>query len=1072
MGPRAEFGQRIRFGEFQLDPGTRELWRNGQKFSIQEQPFQILSTLLERPGQLISREELRKRLWSSSTFVDFEHGLNKAMNRLREVLEDSADQPRFIETLPRRGYRFIAPVDRLQNQAADLQEEVAEPNVRVQSTSAPGSLAGKKVSHYRVLDILGGGGMGLIYRAEDLKLGRRVALKFLPDELWADAKALERFEREARAASALDHPNICAIHEFGEHEGQPFMVMPLLEGQTLRDRIAVRGSPLATDEILSLAIQITDALETAHQKGIIHRDIKPANIFITTRGEPKILDFGLAKLTGDPEAVRYQEAPTGLSTHLSLTRTGVALGTAAYMSPEQVRGEKLDARTDLFSFGLVLYEMATGQQAFSGETAAVLHEAILNRMPAPARDSNPELPVGLEQIINKALKKDREQRYQSAAQMGTDLESLKRETEPMRRGARWPLVAAGVFAMFLAVGATLLFKNRQPSVQAELPELRQRQLTSNSSENAVASGAISPDGRYLAYADLNGIHIKLIETGETKNVPQPDDFKGLQVDWGIISTWVDGGRFIANAIVPGHRSSVWLIPAMGGAPHKLRDDAFAGSVSRDGSWVAFATKPGRVDYSEMWLMRPDGQQARKLWEADENTGFEGTEWSPDGRRLSYALTHHVAGGIERAIESRDLTGGPATVAIPVSGWDWSWLPDGRMIHISGERGQAVTASDSCNFWAIPIDTRTGKPLDKPKRLTNWAGFCMDAPSPTADAKRLSFRRWSWQGSVYVADLEANGTRMTSPRHLTLNEGRNYPSAWTADSQAVVFESYRDGRWMAFKQRLNEDAVQPISTGLDEDTVDARVSPDGAWVLYIRLPALNQRSTSPSTALVPVTKSRLEEADAATLRELMRVSTTGGLPQLVLTTSAPTYAGLRCAKAPATLCALAERTIDHKQLVFTAFDPVRGRGRELTRFDIDPADEATYVWDLSPDGTRVAILKYSEGRIRVLSWSRRQASQEILVKGWNNLQSLDWAADGKGLFASSLRAGSSALLHLDLQGNAHLLWEQKGSTSPAPHPWDRPFAGPSASWAVPSPDGRHLAIYQWSVSSNMWMMENF
>jgi serine/threonine protein kinase/Tol biopolymer transport system component len=975
------------------------------------------------------------------------------MNRLREVLEDSADRPRFIETLPRQGYRFIAPVERME----------------AQPSSAQGNLTGKKISHYRVLKILGGGGMGVVYEAEDLKLGRRVALKFLPEELREDRKALERFEREARAASALDHPNICTIHEFGEHEGQPFMVMQLLEGQTLRDRIAAEG-PLATATLLEIAIQIANGVNAAHSAGVVHRDIKPANIFITNRGEPKILDFGLAKLTEDPEAPQCREAPTGLSTHLSLSRTGVALGTAAYMSPEQVRGEKLDVRTDLFSFGLVLYEMATGQQAFGGDTAAVLHEATLNHTPGPARDSNPELPARFEQIISKALQKSREMRYQSAAQMGRDLGSLKRETAPGRPGTAWLLAVGGLFLALLVGGATFWFTHHQSGSQAEPRELRQRQLTTNSSENAVASGAISPDGKYLAYADLNGIHVKLIETGETRNVPQPEDFERVQVNWGIISTWVDGGRFIANAIIPGHRSSVWLVPVMG-APRKLRDDAFAGSVSRDGSLVSFSTRPGRLDYSEMWLMRPDGQEARKLWEADENSGFTGAEWSPDGRRLSYALTHEMAGVVERAIESRVLTGGPATVAIPVSGWDWSWLPDGRMIHISGEPGQDAAAGDSCNFWVIPMDTQTGKPLEEPKRLTNWAGFCMDDPSPTADAKRLSFRRWSWQGSVYVADLEANGTRMTSPRHLTLNEGRNYPAAWTADSRAVVFESSRDGRWRAFKQPLNEDTAQPISTASEADVLDARVSPDGAWVLYIRVPASDQRPNTPSTTLLPGTKAESEGANAPALREVMRVSTAGGTPQLVLTTMAPSYAGLRCAKAPATLCVIAERANDHKKVVLTACNPISGRSRELTKFDFDPAEDATYIWALSPEGTRVAVLRYSEGRIHVLSWGG-QASQEILVKGWTSLQSVDWAADGNGLFVSSLKAESSALLHVDLQGNAHLLWEQKGSTSPAGRPWDQPFAGPSAPWAVPSPDGRHLAIYQWSVSSNIWMMENF
>ena len=303
-------------------------------------------------------------------------------------------------------------------------------------------MTGKKVSHYRVLEVLGGGGMGVVYKAEDLKLGRFVALKFLPEEIASDAKVLERFEREARAASALDHPNICAIHEFGEHEGRPFIAMSLLEGQTLRERIAARTAPFTTDELLNLAIQIGEGLAAAHEKGIIHRDIKPANIFITNRSEAKILDFGLAKLmyASDREGLQYdearsQDATTAMALDLRLSLTGVAMGTVPYMSPEQVRGEKLDARTDLFSFGGVLYEMATGRQAFSGDTVAALHQAILNRAPVPARELNPELPPKAEEIINKALEKDRNLRYQHAADIRTDLQRLIRQSESERSSA-------------------------------------------------------------------------------------------------------------------------------------------------------------------------------------------------------------------------------------------------------------------------------------------------------------------------------------------------------------------------------------------------------------------------------------------------------------------------------------------------------------------------------------------------------------------------------------------------------------------------------------------------------------
>ena len=454
---------RVLFGAFELNLSTGELRSievpdPDNKVLLREQVFQVLRMLLEREGNIVTREEIRGRLWPNDTVVDFDHSINATIKALRRALGDSADNPQYIETLARRGYRLMVATEYRESAPGIPPREVtAEPSLQ------SGSLIGKKVSHYRVLDVIGGGGMGMVFKAEDLKLGRLVALKFLPEEFAGDAVALKRFEREAQTASALNHPNICTIYEIEEHEGQPFIAMELLQGDTLRDRLsASKQKPLPLPELLGISAQICDGLQAAHDKGIVHRDIKPANIFLCESGTVKILDFGLAKLAGSDVALERTEAAsttvpkTSSSESLknALTRTGTTAGTAGYMSPEQVRHEELDTRSDLFSFGLVLYEMACGERAFTGQTLVDVHEAILHQPPAPARARNPVLPRSLDLVLAEALEKDRNRRYQSATALKDDLARIARETRPARRWKRRAL-AAGTL---VAVGALSVWR--------------------------------------------------------------------------------------------------------------------------------------------------------------------------------------------------------------------------------------------------------------------------------------------------------------------------------------------------------------------------------------------------------------------------------------------------------------------------------------------------------------------------------------------------------------------------------------------------------------------------------------
>ncbi len=789
-----------RFGPYELDVRVGELRKHGIRLQLREQAFQLLLLLLENSGKVVVRTEIRDRLWPNKTVVEFDHGINTAVRRLRDVLGESAEAPRYIETVARRSYRFVGQVEVVEA----LAPEPPAPTPRIDT----GDLEGKSVSHYLVLDKLGSGGMGVVFRAKDLKLKRSVALKFLPEEYSKHPQPLARFQQEARAAASLNHPNICTVYEIGEHHSRPFIAMELLEGQTLKDLL--RERPLQLHELVDLAVQIAGALEAAHTRGIVHRDIKPANLFVTRRGQVKILDFGLAKLLPERQLSTLHDAAVEESAPDSTTAgcetyPSSPVGTVAYMSPEQVRGEPVDQRSDLFSFGVILYEMLGGRRAFSGSSSVEVMKAIL-------RDEPPQLPAStppaLEHIVRRCLEKEPARRFQTAADLEFALQrsspSLPRGEAPEQRNwLKWALAAA---VAATGVAAFLWFSRPLP-----VPRVTGiAEITHDSRPIFSFPPFISDGSRIFFSTNDTSVPACQVSLKGGESVPLTMQMKGVVC---LLDINPERTEFLACR-GSDRGCELWTEPILGGAPRRLGNlvaDNDAATWSPDGRQLVYARN------KELRLANRDGTDVRKVAAVAGQPFFP--RWSPDGRKIRFSVG---GGGVkpQRIWEVR--TDGSGLHRL-LPGWNpsWqmccgNWTPNGEYFVFEANHA----------LWALRENVGFVEQASREPARLNTGLLMAAAPLPSADGKRVYFEGWENRNEFLRYDLRSGQFALelvgVSGTGLEFSKDEKWVS-YASVPEGTLFRSSADG-----SQRLQLTSP-PFKAGMPH------WSPDGRQIAFVGSP---------------------------------------------------------------------------------------------------------------------------------------------------------------------------------------------------------------------------------------------